>query len=372
MIVLCNARDRDTAVNAVRKGAHDFFCYDDPDLSSLRRAVAGILNSGEGEKADPNGADRRTNARFPCRLAVSYQALEHPFFSGVATSETLNISSKGVLFSTDVALEPGQLLQVSVDWPARLENQVPLKLVAEGRIVRNLNGLAAMRIDKYEFRTRRARAGSGPGNNLEKAGHQAVRQRRQPQAFHPSRVRRRVIRPMERDRAGTSDSLVIIRIRRNGIVKSLSFKRSAGVIARLRTRARQQGFEIAGNCQPAAFAAAIASAGPPDVLLLDITAGLTFADLSDLHACVPECPVVLWADALPLELMFKTLEFGVRGVVQRNVQPEQLVESLRKVAAGELQIGFGARAPAPTQRSRAGGFRSRRGSARLSRCCVRE
>lgn len=170
VIVLCNARDRDTAVNAVRKGAHDFFCYDDPDLSSLRRAVAGILNSGEGEKADPNGADRRTNARFPCRLAVSYQALEHPFFSGVATSETLNISSKGVLFSTDVALEPGQLLQVSVDWPARLENQVPLKLVAEGRIVRNLNGLAAMRIDKYEFRTRRARAGSGPGNNLEKAG----------------------------------------------------------------------------------------------------------------------------------------------------------------------------------------------------------
>ncbi len=103
-----------------------------------------------------------------------------------------------------------------------------------------------------------------------------------------------------------------------------------------------RGFEIAGSCQPAAFAAAIASAGPPDVLLLDITAGLTFADLSDLHACVPECPVVLWADALPLELMFKTLEFGVRGVVQRNVQPEQLVESLRKVAAGELQIGFGA------------------------------
>jgi DNA-binding NarL/FixJ family response regulator len=77
-------------------------------------------------------------------------------------------------------------------------------------------------------------------------------------------------------------------------------------------------------------------------LLLDITAGLTFADLSDLHDCVPECPVVLWADALPLELTFKTLEFGVRGIVQRNVQPEQLIESLRKVLAGELQIGFGA------------------------------
>jgi DNA-binding NarL/FixJ family response regulator len=163
VIVLCNARDRETAVSAVRKGAHDFFCYDDPDVSSLHRAVLGILKNGAESDKDSSGADRRTNARFPCRLAVSYQALEHPFFSGTATSETLNISSKGLLFSTDEALQPGQLLQVSVDWPARLENQVPLKLVAEGRIVRNLNGQAAMRIDKYEFRTRRARADASGG-----------------------------------------------------------------------------------------------------------------------------------------------------------------------------------------------------------------
>jgi CheY-like chemotaxis protein len=173
VIVLCHTKDRDTAVKAVRKGAHDFFCYDDPDLANLRRAVTGALKSVDGEKAETGSADRRTNARFPCRLAVSYQALEHPFLSGVATSETLNISSKGLLFSTDEALQPGQLLQVSVDWPARLENQVPLKLVAEGRIVRNLNGLAAMRIDKYEFRTRgkaqNSHAGGPAKNNSENA-----------------------------------------------------------------------------------------------------------------------------------------------------------------------------------------------------------
>ncbi len=157
VIVLCHSADRDVAMNAVRKGAHDFICYEElHDPAKLRRVVTGALRSEEAaDPADNGGADRRTNARFPCRLAVSYQALEHPFLSGVATSETLNISSKGLLFSTEEALQPGQLLQVSVDWPARLENQVPLKLVAEGRIVRNLNGQAAMRIDKYEFRTRR-------------------------------------------------------------------------------------------------------------------------------------------------------------------------------------------------------------------------
>jgi DNA-binding NarL/FixJ family response regulator len=171
VIVLCNSTDRDTAVNAVRKGAHDFFCYDDLDMANLRRAVTGAFKSGDGEKT--GGADRRTNARFPCKLAVSYQALEHPFFSGTATSETLNISSKGLLFATEEALQPGQLLQVSVDWPARLDDQVPLKLVAEGRIIRNVNGLVAIRIDKYEFRTRRLKAQSSatgiPARSLENA-----------------------------------------------------------------------------------------------------------------------------------------------------------------------------------------------------------
>lgn len=157
VIVLCDFKDRAAALTAVRKGAHDFLCYEDlRDPENLRRAVAGALRSGDEEHSNqPNAADRRTHARFPCRLAVSYQALEHPFLSGTATSETLNISSKGLLFTTEEPLQPGQLLQVSVDWPAMLDNQVPLKLVAEGRIVRNINGQAAMRIDKYEFRTRR-------------------------------------------------------------------------------------------------------------------------------------------------------------------------------------------------------------------------
>src|SRR5437868_4185318 len=82
VIVLCHTADRDTAVNAVRKGAHDFVCYEElEDSVKLRRAVAGALKQGDddGTSSKSGGADRRTNARFPCRLAVSYQALEHPF-----------------------------------------------------------------------------------------------------------------------------------------------------------------------------------------------------------------------------------------------------------------------------------------------------
>ena len=208
VIVLCHTADRDTAVNAVRKGAHDFVCYEDMDEpAKLRRAVAGALKSGDDEwAAKSGGADRRTNARFPCRLAVSYQALEHPFLSGVATSETLNISSKGLLFATEEALQPGQLLQVSVDWPARLENQVPLKLVAEGRIVRNVTD----RPRCGSINTNSGPDGSKAPMNRRKTNHQAVRQRRQ-QKFHPGRSRRRVSRPTAVRCAGMSDILVTLR-----------------------------------------------------------------------------------------------------------------------------------------------------------------
>ena len=79
----------------------------------------------------------------------------------------------------------------------------------------------------------------------------------------------------------------------------------------------------------------------PDIVLLDITAGLTFGSLTEVHAHLPDTPVVLWAEALPLDLVFKTFELGVRGIVQRTAVPEQLVDSLAKVALGEMQIGFG-------------------------------
>lgn len=103
---------------------------------------------------------------------------------------------------------------------------------------------------------------------------------------------------------------------------------------------QSRGFEIAACCLAPALSA-LAESAHPDLVLLDITAGLTFGNLAEVHARVPDCPVVLWADRLPLDVVFKTLEFGVRGLIQRTAPPESLADSLRKVASGEMQIGFG-------------------------------
>ncbi len=176
MIALCHAQDRDTGITAVRKGAFDFFCYEDFDSKTLRKSIEAAINHAHIEAEQKAAAERRNNARFPCRLAVSYQTLEHPILSGQGTSETLNISSKGLLFTSNEHFQPGQLVQVSLDWPARLENQIPLKLVAEGRIIRNANGQTAMTIEKYEFRTRRIPKAAGTGETGTSTGAQKAPQ----------------------------------------------------------------------------------------------------------------------------------------------------------------------------------------------------
>jgi hypothetical protein len=67
--------------------------------------------------------------------------------------KTINISSSGVLFTTQQMLLPGRRLELSISWPAQLNNKCALKLVARGRVVRFEEGRAAVEIQQYEFRT---------------------------------------------------------------------------------------------------------------------------------------------------------------------------------------------------------------------------
>jgi hypothetical protein len=98
--------------------------------------------------------DRRQASRFPMREDVTYKVLQskHNPISGTGT--TLNISSNGVLFSTEETLPLGRTVELSVNWPARLDGKCALKFVATGRVVRAEATRAVVRIERYQFRTR--------------------------------------------------------------------------------------------------------------------------------------------------------------------------------------------------------------------------
>ncbi len=111
-----------------------------------------------------------------------------------------------------------------------------------------------------------------------------------------------------------------------------------------------RGFDVAVS-DTSALPGDTHSAARPDLVLMDLTAGLNFGDLTEVSGRLPGCPVVLWAESMPLDTVFRALEFGVRGIVERSSSAEHLADSLRRVAGGEMQIGFAAtRESAPARR----------------------
>ena len=97
--------------------------------------------------------DRRSADRFPIEREVRYKVLSKKSADEAGQGRTINMSSTGILFTTDHMLLPGRRLELAISWPAQLNNQTPLKLVARGRVTRYEDGRAAIEIQQYEFRT---------------------------------------------------------------------------------------------------------------------------------------------------------------------------------------------------------------------------
>jgi hypothetical protein len=99
-------------------------------------------------------AERRGNSRFPLQEEVKYRVLQSRNKPVAGAGKTLNIGSHGILFTTENQLPIGHVVELSVDWPAMLDGTCALKFVAVGRVVRSDPHRAAVRIDRYQFKTR--------------------------------------------------------------------------------------------------------------------------------------------------------------------------------------------------------------------------
>jgi len=98
--------------------------------------------------------ERRGTSRFPVREDVRYRIVQSKVVHLSGSGTTLNIGSGGILFTTEDQLPLGRMVELSVNWPARLDGTCPLKFVATGRVVRSEPRRAAVRIERYEFKTR--------------------------------------------------------------------------------------------------------------------------------------------------------------------------------------------------------------------------
>lgn len=104
------------------------------------------------KKQDEN-VDRRIKRRFSIEQGLRYRLLYGSRVAESGTGRTVNISSSGVWFKTEAILGTGLPVELSMSWPARLNDVCPMKLMIYGCVVRSDQEGAALAIERYEFRT---------------------------------------------------------------------------------------------------------------------------------------------------------------------------------------------------------------------------
>jgi PilZ domain len=100
--------------------------------------------------------ERRSKVRYPVNLNVRYRTLsDGPTLVGVG--RTLNVSSRGFLIaSAQEIVRDGSRLQVSLEWPWLLHGTTPLQLIAVCRVTRRRPAEFAVKMDSYQFCTRKS------------------------------------------------------------------------------------------------------------------------------------------------------------------------------------------------------------------------
>jgi PilZ domain len=111
---------------------------------------------GSNSFGSKSSNERRESARFPMREDLKYRLLQSKNHGISGSGTTLNIGSGGILFTTEEMLPVGRTIELSVNWPARIDGTCALKFVAVGRVIRAEADRAAVRIERYEFKTRGA------------------------------------------------------------------------------------------------------------------------------------------------------------------------------------------------------------------------
>ena len=102
----------------------------------------------------------------------------------------------------------------------------------------------------------------------------------------------------------------------------------------------ERDLEVVGEAADGKQAIALARAVAPDVVLLDVNMpnvdGLDAARTIKFHA--PRTGIVLLTADDDEELIFQAMKIGVSAIFLKDVHPSELLEGIRRVAAGEYLI----------------------------------
>jgi DNA-binding NarL/FixJ family response regulator len=97
-----------------------------------------------------------------------------------------------------------------------------------------------------------------------------------------------------------------------------------------------EGFDLLPSCGTVALLMEQMASDAPDLVLMDLTAEVTFGVLSDMKHAPTRTKIVLWVNTISTELAFQAMGLGVRGILRKTLPTDLQVKCLQKVHAGEL------------------------------------
>jgi len=101
-------------------------------------------------------SDRRIGHRYEISLPVRIKLIGKNPTTGLGSGNVLNISSRGIAFTSDSAFNVGVNVELSVSWPALLHGSTRVKLVIKGKVIRTDGQIRAVEMLRYEFHTQKS------------------------------------------------------------------------------------------------------------------------------------------------------------------------------------------------------------------------
>jgi hypothetical protein len=95
--------------------------------------------------------DRRLARRYPIATELEYRIIGREGLAYRGAGRTINLSTRGILFQSEQALTPGMRIELTIAWPARLNDAVDLNLCVSGRVARTDGKSHVVRIREHEF-----------------------------------------------------------------------------------------------------------------------------------------------------------------------------------------------------------------------------
>jgi len=92
------------------------------------------------------------NSWYPIQIEIEYKVLDSTSGPVAGHGLTVGMSREEICFQLGAPVDDGAVVEVWVDWPARLESGVALQFYAQGEVRVTDNGRAALKILRHDFR----------------------------------------------------------------------------------------------------------------------------------------------------------------------------------------------------------------------------